>query len=247
MKKIAFLFSILILAGVELSAQSAFRFGFQLSPNFTWMANNERDINGNGTNLGLKVGVVGEKFLSAQDNYLLTFGIGFAFNQGGTLRHDIGGDFWPNSLEETDPLRNFPDGFPDGVNLKYGIQYIELPIGLKMRTQEFGYLRYYIEPAFTLGIATQARGAVNGAGGISTEDIDIKKDVGFFNLSLGIGAGVEYSIGENLALIGGLAFQSGFTDVSSDDGTQKAAGQAPVPEDSKAKINSLTIRIGVMF
>lgn len=243
MKKIAFLFSILILAGVELSAQSAFRFGFQLSPNFTWMANNERTINGNGTNLGLKVGVIGEKFISAQDNYLLTFGVGFAFNQGGTLKHDIGGDFWTNSLDEGDPLRSLPDG----VNLKYGIQYIELPIGLKMRTQEFGYLRYYIEPAFTLGIKTQARGSIDGTGGISAEDIDIKKDVGFINLSLGIGAGVEYSIGENLSLVGGLAFQSGFTDVSNDDAVQKAAGQAPVAEDSKAKINSLTIRIGVMF
>ncbi len=243
MKKIAFLFSILILVGVELSAQSAFRFGFQLSPNFTWMANNERDINGNGTNLGLKVGVIGEKFLSAQDNYLLTFGIGFAFNQGGRLRHDIGGDFWTNSLDEGDPLRSLPDG----VNLKYGVQYIELPIGLKMRTQEFGYLRYYIEPAFTLGIKTQGRGSIEGAGGISAEDIDIKKDVGFINLSLGIGAGVEYSIGENLSLVGGLAFQSGFTDVSNDDAVQKAVGQPPVAEDSKAKINSLTIRIGVMF
>lgn len=247
MKKIVFLFSILILVGVELSAQSAFRFGFQLSPNFTWMANNERTINGNGSNLGLKVGVIGEKFLSAQDNYLLTFGIGFAFNQGGTLKHDIGGDFWPNSLEESDPLRGLPDGFPDGVNLKYGIQYIELPLGLKMRTQEFGYLRYYVEPAFTLGIRTQARGSVDGASGLSAEDIDIKKDVAFLNLSLGIGGGVEYSIGENLSLIGGLAFQSGFTDVSGDDGKQRGMGNEPPKEDSKAKINSLTIRIGVMF
>lgn len=243
MKKIVFLFSILILAGVELSAQSAFRFGFQLSPNFTWIGNNERTINGNGSNLGLKVGVIGEKFLSAQDNYLLTFGIGFAFNQGGTLKHDIGGDFWTNSLDEGDPLRTLPDG----VNLKYGIQYIELPLGLKMRTQEFGYLRYFVEPAFTLGIRTQARGSIDGASGLSAEDIDIKKDVSFLNLSLGIGAGVEYSIGENLSLIGGLAFQSGFTDISNNDGQQKAAGQEPVSEDSKAKINSLTIRIGVMF
>ncbi len=245
MKKIVLLFSILIFAGVELSAQSAFRFGFQLSPNFTWMANNERNINGNGSNLGLKVGVIGEKYLSAQDNYLFTFGIGFALNQGGTLRHEIGGDFWTNSLEETDPLRTL--GFPDDVNLKYGIQYIELPIGLKMRTQEFGYLRYYVEPAFTLGIRTQARGSVDGTNNFSAEDIDIKKDVSFLNLSLGIGAGVEYSIGENLSLIGGLIFQSGFTDISNDDGFQKEAGQEPVAEDSKAKINSLTVRIGVMF
>ncbi len=245
MKKIVFLFSILLLTGMDLSAQSEYRFGFQLSPNFTWIGNNERNINGNGSNLGLKVGVIGEKFLSAQDNYLLTFGIGFAFNQGGTLKHDIGGDFWVNSLDETDPLRI--GGFPDGVNLKYGIQYIEIPIGLKMRTQEFGYLRYYVEPAFTLGIKSQARGSVDGVNNFSAEDIDIKEDVAFLNLSLGIGAGVEYSIGENLSLIGGLAFQSGFTDISSNDGSQKEAGQEPTAEDSKAKINSLTIRIGVMF
>jgi len=122
-----------------------------------------------------------------------------------------------------------------------------LELGLKMRTQEFGYLRYYIEPAFTLGIKTQARGSVDGTDNFSAEDIDLKKDVGFLNLSLGIGAGVEYSIGENLSLVGGLAFQSGFTDISNNDGLQKEAGQEPTQEDSKAKINSLTVRIGVMF
>jgi len=243
MKKIVFLFSLLFLAGVELSAQSDFRFGFQLSPNFTWLSNNERNINGNGTNLGVKIGVIGEKYFAGQDKYLFTFGIGFAFNQGGTLQHDIGGDFWTNSISEDNPLRVLPDG----VNLKYGIQYVEIPIGLKLRTQEFGYLRYFIEPAFTLGLRTQARGSIDGAGDISTEGIDIKKDVSFFNLSLGIGAGVEYSLGENLSLIGGLSYQGGLTDISVDDGQQKELGQEPVSEDSKAKLNSITVRIGIMF
>jgi hypothetical protein len=243
MKKIVFLLGLLFLAGVELTAQSAYRFGFQVSPNFTWLSNNERNINGNGTNLGVKVGVIGEKFLGGEDKYLFTFGVGFAFNQGGTLQHDIGGDFWTNSLSEDDPLRDLPAG----VNLKYGIQYVEIPIGLKLRTQEFGYLRYFVEPAFTLGLRTQARGSIDGAGGISTEGIDIKEDVSFFNLSLGIGGGIEYSLGENLSLIGGLSYQGGFTDISVDDGQQKADGQPPVAEDSKAKLNSITIRIGVMF
>jgi len=187
--------------------------------------------------------VIGEKFLGGEDKYLFTFGVGFAFNQGGTLQHDIGGDFWTNSLSEDDPLRDLPAG----VNLKYGIQYVEIPIGLKLRTQEFGYLRYFVEPAFTLGLRTQARGSIDGAGGISTEGIDIKEDVSFFNLSLGIGGGIEYSLGENLSLIGGLSYQGGFTDISVDDGQQKADGQPPVAEDSKAKLNSITIRIGVMF
>lgn len=243
MKKIATVLSILIFMGIELSAQSQFRFGFQLSPNFTWISNQETAINGNGSNLGLKLGVIGEKFFAANDSYSFSFGIGFAFNQGGTLRHDVGGDFWPNSLSETDVRRSLPDG----VNLKYGIQYVEIPFGLKMRTQEFGYFRYYVEPGFTLGLKTQARGSVSGAGELNVDDIPIKKDVNFINLSWGIGGGVEYTVGESTAIIGGLSFQSGFIDITDNDAETKPAGQEPVSEDSKATIKSLTIRLGVMF
>ena len=39
--------------------------------------------------------VIGEKYFA--ENYAFSFGIGFAFNQGGTLKHDVGGNLWPNS------------------------------------------------------------------------------------------------------------------------------------------------------
>lgn len=233
-------------------AQNDFRFGFQASPSFTWMNTNDNQINGNGTNLGFKLGVMAEKYF--QERYALTFGLGFAFNNGGTLKHTQGGDFWANSD------LNIPDYhfLPEDVNLKYGLQYLEIPIGFKMTTQEFGYLRFFAQvPVITLGILTQAKGDISGAT-VTTpvEDLDIKKDVNFITLSWGLGGGVEYSIGENTSLIGGISFQRSFIDISKNKNAQKFVydelSGAPIAdqstqEDSNANIGGIVINIGVMF
>ena len=169
MKKIALLFTFLLFMSAKIYSQTNFRFGFQVSPNFSWLSTDDKFINGNGTNLGLKLGMMGEKYFTNSENYALSFGIGFAFNQGGTLNYDSdgqfeGGNYWPES-DLSDPLFRT---LPEGINLKYSIQYIEIPFGLKMRTQEFGYFRYFIEPGFNLGLKTQARGAISGVEGFST-------------------------------------------------------------------------------
>ncbi|MEM9823145.1 MAG: outer membrane beta-barrel protein, partial [Bacteroidota bacterium] len=169
MKKVISVITFLMLFGSMTFGQANFRFGFQLSPNISWLSSDDNTINGNGSNLGLKLGMMGEKYLTDSENYAFTFGIGFAFNQGGTLKHDTGGNFWPKSELSSELFRSLPDG----INLKYGIQFVEIPLGFKMRTQEFGYFRYFAEPGLTLGFGTQARGAVSGVTGFSTENENI--------------------------------------------------------------------------
>ena len=231
-------------------AQNDFRFGFQASPGFTWMSSNDNQINGNGTNLGLKLGVVGENYF--RENYALIFGLGFAFNYGGTLNHAQGGNYWANS-ELSNEIYN--QLLPES-NLKYGIQYVEIPMGFKMRTQEFGYIRYFAElPVFTLGIVTQAKGDISGPGvATPTENEDIKKDVNFVTLSWGLGGGLEYNIADNTSLLAGIGFQTSFIDVTKDKGAQKFvydenSGEviSSEAEDSKGNVNVVTIKIGVMF
>ena len=80
MKKIAVLIVISLYLFNSVSAQE-FRFGFQLSPTFTWLNTDDNSINGNGTNLGLKLAMMGEKYFGGSENYAFKFGIGFAFNQ----------------------------------------------------------------------------------------------------------------------------------------------------------------------
>ncbi len=241
MKKIVTLAAFLLLL-LQTSFSQEFRFGFQISPTFSWISSSDNKINGNGTNLGLRLGMLGEKYFA--ENYAILMGLGFAFNQGGTLRHDTGGNFWPNSSLSDEMLNTGNDALPNGINLKYGLQYVELPLALKMRTQEFGYIRYYFEiPRFTLGINTQARGAITG-GGINAEKENISEDVVFFNVAWGLGGGIEYNLNESTSLIGGLFYQNGFTDATKDKNAVKNTGEA---EDSKGTVSSITLRLGVMF
>ncbi len=243
MKKIIGIIAIFAFSLNLASAQGDFedvRFGFQMSPSFSWMVANTTRISPSGTNLGLKLGMVGEFYF--RENYALTSGLGFAFNSGGTLLHETGGTYWTRS-----DLPPALDTVTNDAKLKYGIQYLEIPLGLKMRTSEFGYLRYYIEPAITLGIKTQARGEITDRN-TSTQDekINIRQEVNGINISWGVGAGVEYALSEDMSLVGGLAFQAGFIDATDDNGTvfdQRGNRR----ESSKGTVNNIVIKIALMF
>lgn len=239
MKKIVAIAAFLSLS-LSMMAQDDLRFGFQLSPSFSWMNTNTSKINPSGTNLGLKLGMTGEYYF--RENYAFTSGIGFYFNNGGTLLHDFGGSYWPNS-----DLPSSLDTLPNNVKLKYSIQYLEIPVGLKLRTREFGYLRYFMEPAITIGLKTQARGTIEGTGVQSDDKYNIRREVNLLNLAWGITGGVEYSISDNTSLIAGLGFQVGFTDVTDDKGQTFDPERGTVRERSKGTNNSITIRLGILF
>lgn len=241
MKKIVAIIAFFVACQTISFAQNDIRFGFQLSPVFSWMTSSDNRINPSGTNLGLKLGMMGEFYF--RENYAFTGGLGFAFNHGGTLQYDFGGAYWTRS-----DLGSTLDTLPAGVNLKYNIQYVEIPLGLKLRTREFGYIRYFVHPEVTIGLKSQARGTIQGRGiGDDAEKINIRKEVNGLNLSWGLGAGIEYSLSESTALVGGIGFQLGFTDATDDNGVVFDDRRGNREEDSKGNVNAITIRLGVMF
>lgn len=216
-----------------------------MSPTFSWMTTNNNLINSDGTNLGLKLGLVSEFYF--RENYSFTTGINFQLNAGGTL-------FYEDSFDEVNIWNDEIDGvsefdFTGGTAFKYDLQYVEIPFGLTLRTREFGYVRYYMQPLLTLGFLTQSRGKVLNTSVVDAEEsFDIGTATNPFNLGWGLGAGLEYSISENTALIGGLAFQSGFADVTKDKNTTlQRAGRAAGEDDSRGKINSIVLRLGILF
>lgn len=220
------------------SYEKILRMGFQLSPTISWMDTDNNAINGNGVNVGMRLGMMGEYYF--RENYALISGINFAFNQGGTLKHEEGGNLWSKSELSDTTLASLPSG----VNLKYHIQYIEVPFGLKMRTKEFGYIRYFAEiPLFSLGVKVQARGDVKGTSRLDVERENIKKDVNLFNLNWGFGGGVHYTLSEDTEFIGGLYYQQGFADVTDNKATKTSGDR----ENSKGIIKGITLRIGLLF
>lgn len=240
---------IAVLASVAIAQD--IHFGIQASPSFSWLSTSSSKISGSGSATGLKLGLIVENRFSQA--YSFSTGIGFHFNAGGRLLLDVPSKYWSDSYDEFDvkpTVKADSALFPKETKFRYSTTYVEIPFGLKLRTPENGsHTRYFAEPGVTLGFKSGSKGAIIGSNGLDQESINIGKEVNFMNLSWGIGGGLEYIIANNTAIVGGLYYQRGFTDVTSDNGTlYDSDGKSnPRKENSKGVLSSLTLRVGVMF
>lgn len=245
MKKIAAIALFLGLISFSLKAQGDIKFGVHVSPSFSWIDSDDKFVNSNQVNLGLRLGLFGEYFF--QENYSITSGIGFAFNQGGTLLYDHPGLYWT----ETEDIPTSIDTISADANLKHSIQYVEIPIGLKLRTREFGHFRGFAEPHLAFGFKSKALGTLTAKDineeDINEEDLNIKAEVNGLAVSWGFGAGTEYSISSSTAIIAGVYYQRIFTDVTDNNGTIFNPDRGDEVNDIKVIGNSITIRLGVRF
>lgn len=243
MKKLVLLTLFFAFTYVGIYAQfDNLRIGPQVAPTFSWMKTNDNFINSNGINLGIKVGLNAEYYFAEQ--YSLVSGIHWTFNYGGNLQHEMGGNLLAKSNADLDNPQAL-ENLPDGVNIRYHLQFLEIPIAVKMRTKEFGYMRYYFQiPEFYINFLTKARGdIVETTSNLNYTKQRIGSDVIGMNFFLGLGAGIEYSVSEETSIVGGLHFQHSLVDVTGNRG-KKSDGTS---EDSKGSIGMLMLKIGVLF
>jgi hypothetical protein len=254
-KKIGFVVALLY-CGVLRAQQGEFRLGFQLNPGLTWLNTDKRAVSNVGTNVTFGLAANGEFGISEQ--FAVATGVGLTFNRGGVLRHEIGGNFFPHSRLSDDAYNTGDKPLPDGTRLKYNLQYLEIPVSLKWRSPESGSLRYYVEaPVVTWALTLQRRGAIR-AGDINTAKEDISKDVNPFNISLGLGAGVEYTVKRGTVITAGIFYHRGLLDITGDDATTASPNPDSNPfnpgddyinttENAKAVLNALVLRLGILF
>ncbi len=206
------------------------RFGFNLNPTFSWLSPTVNKAKGSGVLGGIKILTVGEYYLS--ENYVFYSGIGLSFNQGGILEYKSGGKLLTGDFSD-----QVYYNLPDNSKVTSKLQYLEIPLGFRMRTKEFGHLRYtFTLPVFTLGIRMKARGNIEGPGIPSTKGENFSDATHIFNFSYGFGGGIEYSLTEDLSFIGGMRYQQGVADIT-DESTN----------DIKAVLGVIEIQLGILF
>ena len=227
---------------------SNIRLGIQTTPTTTWMSTNDNQIEGSGSELGFNLGFMAEYYFA--ENYSLATGASILFNQGGGLTYNYDGNFLPRTAADRLLSSNNEikfDSISTGSTIKYGMQYIEIPFSIRLRTNEFGYLRYFAElPIFTVAVKTKAVADILGNTlGNNTEGETITSDINPVTLKWGLGGGVEYSISPELSLIGGVFYTGTLLDVTKNKDTKIFA--SGLEETSKSSIQSLSIRIGILF
>lgn len=240
MKKACVLVFTVLLGAPMLNAQddASVHFGIKLAPNMSWLRPDVKGIKSSGNQLGYTFGLMSEFPINPSGNYRFATGlfltsIGGSFTEEYLFVSEVGG------AEQTKDLET-----------KMMLRYIELPLTIKMMTNEIGYMRYFGTLGVSAGFNIRARADaeypvlddLSGAytvGFAVLEDEDIQEDINLFRAALVIGGGLEYNFSGNTALLVGITYNNGFTNILNDVDYQG----------KKAKVlnDYLELNLGVFF
>ena len=197
---------LLVFATIQVHGQEAksLRLSFVAEPQISWLKPDIDGVESRGNRAGYNFGVIMDRFFA--ENY--AFSTGLTINTtGGKLRY--------SQADSAD------------VDMEYQLRYIEVPLGLKLRSNNFRRTNFYGRFGLTPQINIEAR---------NDQDKTIGDQVRLFDLGYHLGAGLEYSLGGSNALMFGLLYHNGFTDITDEPGF-----------DDKTVLNRLVFEIGFIF
>jgi len=210
----------------EAGRNVGFRFGMQLTPTVSWFSSDEIDVvDPDGSILGYSFGVVGDWFF--KENYALASGV-FLNSMGGKLNY-------------IDPsisidVKNYDgnDGSSIGeVTLRP--TYLEVPIGFKFLTKDFWRVKFVGQAGYNQFILLNAKIRQDS----DLDKKDVKDEFTALMSAYHFGFGVEYALGGDAYLTGGILATMGINDVT------KSVSDSGI--DPVNKINSINFKIGVIF
>jgi len=211
---------LLVLLSIWATAQNKFELSFTVSPSVNWMSPSSNEVQNNQANFGYDFGVGADFFFDEEARYAITTGL-LISQTGGELTYNTG-----------QPFSFAGNQFSPGTSIQYRLEYVEIPIALKMRTKQFYRWSYWGLFGLSGGVNVSAKG--DSSDGFFDKE-SIGEEVKLFNLSLNLGLGGEFDLGERNALVLGLVYKNGFVDV-----TSKSLG-------NKTTLNSLSFKLGLVF
>ncbi|HNZ72249.1 MAG TPA: outer membrane beta-barrel protein [Prolixibacteraceae bacterium] len=220
MKKKIILFAALLTLSAAGFAQKM-QLGFQASPQVSWLKSTESNITNENIGLGIRYGLDADIFLFDNTRYALNTGL-FITNHSFKARYN---------LEK--PIVVGDKEMPTPVDIKYRVNYIELPLNIKLRSDQFYRFTYYGQFGLTNLINISASGTSSD---LKLDGSNVNDAIRFFNLGMIVGGGAEYDVGGNTALNFGIQYTNYFVDATTIKGLSE-----------KSKINSIRLIIGVMF
>lgn len=208
MKKQILFAAVLLLFVMTVKGQEArtIRLSFVAEPQISWLKPDKDGVESRSGMAGYNFGVVLDRFFA--DNYAISTGL--------TINRTGGKLTYIN-----------PEDDSQTTDVDYKLRYLEIPIGLKLRSNEFRRTCFYGRFGLTPQINIEARDG---------EDHSIGDDVRLFDLGYHLGAGLEYSIGGSNALMFGIVYHNGFTDITDVEGYS-----------DKTVLNRLVFEIGFIF
>lgn len=221
-KKIT-LIIILIFSPFILNAQQKINFGIHVDPVISWFSTDIKKVQNDGARAGFNFGLTYNKYFTP--NYSFSTGISLLRAGGRLVSTDT-------TVME---FAKFKSIVLPGNPVVYKIQYLVFPLGLKLQTNQIGYLTFFSDLGLDPKIVISGRADIPS---LNISDEKATNELKLFNLSYHVTAGIEYSLGGSTALVLGLNFDNNFLDITRDNGNQ--------PTD-KVSHKILSFRFGVNF
>ncbi len=237
MKKVYVSFLVVLFCASHLLAQensNTVRLGIKLAPNLAWVRSDTKGLESDGRLVGYTFGLMMEFPIGEHGNYRFATGL-FLNNIGGKVKQTY-------STVDTSGTTS------DILNTStVKLRYIEVPVTMKMMTNEIGYIRYYGQLGIDLGVNLRAKSdaaTVTTTGGntrtTTDSDIDVKESVNAFKAGLVIGGGLEFNFSGSTSALAGITYHSGFTNLYKKDSFSGL-------DNPKSYADYLELTLGVFF
>lgn len=205
--------------------QKGMSFGLKVAPTISWFKSDTKLLKSDGSKIGFAYGLITD--FNITKNYAFGTGVDVTYRGGKVKSTDA------NSLGE------------DKTSLT--LQYIEIPITLKLKTNEIGYITYFGRFGFSPGVNIRATADYeNTATGVKDDKVSAKKGISPFNIAFIVGLGATYSLGGHTSVLLGVTFNNGFLDIFDND----YKVYDPVTTEAKnvkATSSFLALEVGIIF
>ena len=186
-------------------SQGKTKFGVIAEPAVCWFSSDNSSVSNEGTRPGFTFGLAVNRYFAT--NYSFSTGI-MIQGAGGRL----------TSTETT--ILDFNDSsesVPPGEPMVYKLQYLAIPLGIKLQTNQIGYVTIFTD----LGIDAKVLiGSKFDIPSVGVDGENAGNEINPYNAAYHISAGIEYSLGGSTSLLLGLKYENNFLDVTKDNGTQ---------------------------
>ncbi len=253
--------AIMLVTGTQVSAQddfgssssnsyNKFRFGFKICPNFSSLKTVSSATDEHyktekfGSVTGFGFGAITD--IAFSQNYFISTGINIITGGGGV------------SVSSVDDNNRTALEMKSG-DVKYKMQYIEFPVGIKMYNDISSDMKVYadigLQLALTIGKSAQYNDIELYDGSTYNGTTDYEKITGLSvtpsAFGMNLGAGITYNINNNLDGLFGIRFTNYFLpDMTLPQKGMlfsKANAQEITFDDGKQRMNGIQINFGLMF
>jgi len=217
MKNLTFLLTLAFLFNLTTKSQDV-KIGVFVDPQITWMSPESREVESEGTVMGIGGGLMVNKYFAK--NYAFSTGMSIG-TQGGKL-------LFPDSITITDSEGDTT--LPANTKLDYHLQFITVPVGLTLKSNQIGYASLFVNVGINGKINIKAK--ASSSGGELNKDV-IKKEISVFNVGYQFGGGIEFELTQDTSILVGIFYSNGLLDVTKDE--------------PKVTAGNVALRLGIIF